>query len=230
MKAFLTLGLAVFVTSCAGTDAEELHDSGRIAALRGGRFDTCAVYEDGRLKCWGNLGTLSLDFSVLGSHRVVDVGLGAYFICALLENGEINCWGDASRGQLGIDPTVGPQRWRQGLPAVDLGTHVRAQGLALGAFSACALTEGGGVKCWGHNIYGALGLGDTIRRGDTGTMGDALPFVDLGANAAPIALAAGLDPVCALLGVGQPKPLPREGARQGNVTFHMRSRRATSPA
>ena len=34
------------------------------------------------------------------------------------------------------------------------------------------------MKCWGYNVYGQLGLGDTANRGDDpGEMGDSLPAV-----------------------------------------------------
>lgn len=36
------------------------------------------------------------------------------------------------------------------------------------------------LKCWGYNLDGTLGIGDTISRGITpGQMGDNLPAVDL---------------------------------------------------
>ena len=49
------------------------------------------------------------------------------------------------------------------------------------AASTCARFGDGTLKCWGYNIYGQLGYGDTAHRGDgPGEMGDALPAVDLG--------------------------------------------------
>ena len=62
----------------------------------------------------------------------------------------------------------------------------RGASVALSHQHTCARLADGSLRCWGENVYGQLGLGDTNRRGaDPGTMGDALPFVDLGG---PLAL------------------------------------------
>jgi hypothetical protein len=67
------------------------------------------------------------------------------------------------------------------LPAVDLGPGRTALQLTLGEYHTCARLDDGSVKCWGYNLFGQLGLGDTQYRGDgRGEMGAALPAVDLG--------------------------------------------------
>ncbi len=53
--------------------------------------------------------------------------------------------------------------------------------LGEGGYWTCAQFADGQIKCWGYNGWGALGLGDTVNRGDApGQMGANLPFVDLG--------------------------------------------------
>ena len=55
------------------------------------------------------------------------------------------------------------------------------------------------VKCWGLNLDGELGIGDTANRGGDGPLGDALPPVPLG-DAAVSGISAGAKHTCAVQG------------------------------
>ncbi|MCA9673720.1 MAG: hypothetical protein H6709_07200 [Kofleriaceae bacterium] len=78
--------------------------------------------------------------------------------------------------------------------------EVTAPMLALGFSFSCLLHPTGRVKCWGDNSSGQLGLGDTAARGDApGELGGALPWIDLGTGRHAIAIAGGLNHVCAIL-------------------------------
>jgi hypothetical protein len=82
----------------------------------------------------------------------------------------------------------------------------RAVAVVTGLQHTCALLDDGNVKCWGLNLVGQLGYGDTYRRGgDAMDMGDALPLVDLGTGRFATAIAAGGDATCALLDDGTVK-------------------------
>ena len=72
--------------------------------------------------------------------------------------------------------------------------------IAKGAFHTCFLFPDGRVKCWGYNLFGQLGLGDTNSRGDNEReMGSELDYVNLGSGRTAKAIAAGNSHTCAIL-------------------------------
>ncbi len=199
----------------------------RIAA---GFGHSCAMLDTGKPKCWGdnNAGQLGLGNKKergqtpgnmgdklpvidLGTHPPIQsFSIGSGFNCVLFEGGKIKCWGYNYYGQLGQgnQQNLGDEPGEMGdnLPFVDLGTGAKVTSLFTGENSACAILEGGKVKCWGNNTFGQLGLGDTEHRGDNpGEMGDNLPFVDLGTGARAIAVSGWSLMTCALLDSGQVK-------------------------
>jgi alpha-tubulin suppressor-like RCC1 family protein len=68
----------------------------------------------------------------------------------------------------------------------------------------CAVRDdGAGVKCWGLNTVGQLGLGDTINRGDVAsTMGEALPLITFGVGRTVSAISTGGCHNCVVLDNG----------------------------
>ncbi len=201
----------------------------RVAA--GANF-TCALLDDGTVKCWGvhldgRLGDEGAADQTVGGSPAdmgdnlprVDLGTlasvtalvaGDDHMCALLTTGGLKCWGENASGQLGYGHTndLGDQLGEMGddLPEVDLGQGNAALAIAAGSHHTCALLAGGAVKCWGGNAMGQLGLGDVANRGDgPAEMGDALPAVDLGTAAVAVSLAAGDYHSCAWLDDGRVK-------------------------
>ncbi|HMR80588.1 MAG TPA: hypothetical protein PKD61_36010, partial [Polyangiaceae bacterium] len=82
-----------------------------------------------------------------------------------------------------------------------------------GAHHACAILDDDSVKCWGHNRYGALGLGDENHR-SASELGNALPAVSLGKGRTAKAISAGFDFTCALLDNDQVKCWGQNNAGQ----------------
>ena len=126
---------------------------------------SCAVTVQGGVKCWGrntfgqlgdgsNTDRLSpVDVLGLGG-TVLAVAVGEAHTCALRTNGSVRCWGLNFSGQLGD----GTQENRPSpVDVVSLASGVAA--IDAGRSHTCALMAGGGVKCWGANAYGELGLG-----------------------------------------------------------------------
>lgn len=73
----------------------------------------------------------------------------------------------------------------------------------------CALLETGRLKCWGLNNFGQLGYGDTTNRGSTTqSMGNNLPYVNLGSVSSVKDFSLYRGHTCAVL---------TGGAAEGNV-------------
>ena len=81
------------------------------------RTHTCAVRNDGTVRCWGNNGSGQLGdtsftdrptpVAVGGLTTAVAVSAGSTcHTCALLADGTVRCWGDNDYGQLGDGTTT----------------------------------------------------------------------------------------------------------------------------
>ncbi len=122
---------------------------------------------------------------------VTAVAAGADFSCELTTTGGVKCWGDS--GELGDGGICNPL-CATPVDVVGLTTGVAA--ITAGDFHACALTTGGGVKCWGWDFHGQLGDGRTC-----GTYCHT-PVDVVGLTSNVTAIAAGSAYTCALTSTG----------------------------
>jgi alpha-tubulin suppressor-like RCC1 family protein len=137
---------------------------GAVNTLALGGAHTCAVISGGVVQCWGNnsfggqLGDNTktdrrtpVNVANLTS-SVMAITAGAAHTCALTTGGGAMCWGNNNSGQLGDNSMV-----EHLTPADVLGLTSGLSSIAAGESHTCALTNAGGVKCWGFNGYGQLG-------------------------------------------------------------------------
>lgn len=139
--------------------ATSLNLSG-VSKITSGGWHTCALMEDGTIKCWGgnNSGQVGVEpgdlyiipypVDVTFDGTFIDVSGGLEHTCAVAENGYAYCWGDNPNGELGIgssDFDIHPTP----IQVINLENNIVS--IDSGGNRTCVLTSEGSVKCWGSN-------------------------------------------------------------------------------
>jgi cysteine-rich repeat protein len=155
---------------------------GPAAQIAVGGYHTCALLEDGAVRCWGRGAQGQLGYgntNYVGDDELpasvgpVEVGgtvtqltAGFAHTCALLDTGEVRCWGQALFGGIGSGTldNVGDDELPSSVAPVDVGGPVVE--LTSGNDHTCAVLDTGAVRCWGLGAQGRLGYGATENIGD----------------------------------------------------------------
>lgn len=187
-----------------------------VTSVSAGSHHTCAVTADGAATCWGSnfFGQLGngatsrsneptpVDVAGLAS-GVAAISAGDGHTCALMTAGTVKCWGAGGSpgdgtGELATTPvdvcavganapcSAGNDNLLTGVVAISAGWN-----------HTCALTDAGGLKCWGTNQRGELGDGTT-----------SSPYVPVevsGLDSGVSAVASGSEYTCALMSSGAMK-------------------------
>ncbi len=179
----------------------------RALALSAGYHHTCAVLEDGRVKCWGanfagQLGDgthldAATPVDVVGLPGPVSAIVSGYAHSCATAGGSAWCWGDNTFGELG-DGTIVDRASAapvNGLSqVVALGAGGGIAGTAFG--HTCAVLAGGELRCWGADDAGQLGDGGNAMQAAP------VPVAILPAGTAVSAVACGERHTCALTSAG----------------------------
>ena len=137
-----------------------------------GRSSTCAILEDGTVKCWGSTSNTHTGSNSFGQNSeslradiqitpvvvpeitgAVEVSIGVHHICFLIEDGTVKCQGDNRFSQLGYE-----SRYRSATPVL-IPEITTATQISAGSRHNCALLADRTIKCWGYNAGGRLGNG-----------------------------------------------------------------------
>ncbi|WP_218109882.1 RCC1 domain-containing protein [Oligoflexus tunisiensis] len=183
---------------------------GRTAqAIATGFAHSCAILDNGSVKCWGANGSGQLGYGdrsirLAPSPTAVNLGegrtaralsLGAYHSCALLDNFTMKCWGSNSDGQLGYNDKI--QRIAPDAVAINFGDNITVRSMSVGTYHSCAVLSDSSLRCWGRNSDGQLGYGDTTAR-----LAPSAAGIDVGTGLTPRQVTAGLSHTCAVFDEG----------------------------
>ena len=174
--------------------------SSGVTAVATGDYHTCALTSAGAVVCWGSNANGQLGdnttterhtpVAVSGlSSGVTAVAAGEAYTCALTSGGAVVCWGYNFYGQLGDGTTT--QRLT---PVAVSGLSSGVTAVAAGYYHTCAVTNGGGVLCWGWNANGQLGDNTTTER--------HTPVAVSGLSSGVTAVAGGIYHTCAVTSGG----------------------------
>lgn len=169
-----------------------------VTAIAAGYSHTCAIVSGG-VKCWGSNGSGQLgNSSIAESHTpvavtglvagtVLAISVGVAHSCAVVSGGTVQCWGYNSDGQLGNNTNVSTNA---NPPVTVSNIASGASKVAAGGYHTCAIV-GGAMQCWGYNVYGTLGNGQT--------QDSFVPVAVTGLTAGVTAIATGTYHTCAVV-------------------------------
>jgi len=192
--------------------------SGSLAKIAAGKYQTCVLNGVGSMQCWGWNSSGQLGNGTTANSTtpvtalpsgVAMMAMGSTQTCVLTAFGGVQCFGANSSGQLGNGTTASsltPVAVNGFSTAVAVatrsvvinGSNVAEPGgtFASGYGHTCAMTNAGGVQCWGQNDHGQLGNGSTTNSSTP------IPVTNLAVGVAAIAASSDSLHTCALTTAG----------------------------
>ncbi len=148
-------------------------------AISAGAGHTCAILDNGNVKCWGGgqhgqlgyantatepnvIDLNSVGTVDIGNRTAVAIDAAADHTCIIANDGGVMCWGGNTAGKLGYgynetqNQNIGDDETPASVGEVDLGGHTAIQ-ITGGDNHTCALLENHTVDCWGTPYRGISG-------------------------------------------------------------------------
>lgn len=172
-------------------------------AIAAGADHTCVIVGGG-VKCWGydargrlgedaqpgSVANIYMPVDVKGLSGVVAISANGDHTCALTSAGGVKCWGYNLFGYLGDGSMTEAH-----VPVDVVGLTSGAAAVSTAESWTCALTTGGGVRCWGLNGAARLLVDDDSSLSTT-------PVDRTGLTSGVAAVSAGQHHGCAILSTG----------------------------
>lgn len=140
-----------------------------LSAISAGLERACAVDTAGGGWCWGQNYNGAFGDGTYAHSRtprpvaldpgisLTDVKTGWYHTCAITTAGATLCWGSNDQGSLGWGQSYGGKTIR----TAALPDGVTARQLEIGLAGTCITSTDGRIFCWGSNLRGSVGTGNT---------------------------------------------------------------------
>jgi|GEM_PF-1501245 len=171
------------------TSPTEVPNLTNVVSITAGDRHTCALRDNGEVKCWGaqsegRLGNSQLGGSteipqplvgsIIPGFKATALSAGSAHTCAIVEGGGARCWGNNQQGQVGDNSSAN----NKSEPVQVLDLNSQAVAVEAGYAHTCFLKNTGGVSCFG--FYNAIGL----ELGQRKPVNNAMPVSALGIPAA----------------------------------------------
>jgi alpha-tubulin suppressor-like RCC1 family protein len=202
---------ASLIAAMVGAPPAQAAPNGAIG-LSVGTGGGCALTALGGVQCWGNNAFGELGDGTLIAREapavipslmsgVTQVSTGYPGSCAVLANGGVQCWGDNTYGELGDGTNT-----NSSTPVDVIGLESAVTQVSVGQYDACALTDLGGVQCWGYGLDGELGDGSDANSNtplDVAGLSSGVAQISLGSAFACAVLVSGAAECWGAGGYGQ---------------------------
>jgi len=173
-----------------------------------GAVHTCGILENGSAMCWGRdtFGQLGDGGEAATNIRpstyidapddvtISQIFAGPFRTCAIFSNDVTNCWGFNENGQSGDEST---NTYKSPTNEVNFPDGRVAKSIGMGHKHTCAILDNEQLACWGADLHGALGNGESNSEDEYSPVLISTPV-----DRIPVKVEAGVSHTCILMDDG----------------------------